>query len=229
MKEKLSSLTPSLDYKICEDCGCLMIKFCKCDQFDHFKCIKKWIKKYSKKENNMGKTLRYYYFNNFYRCEKCSTYLPLKFKLNIKEPFQCKLKDNDKKLLYYNIGDDITFDLVKMDGPNDCDYIILESFEYIDKIKNSGVKKSIHIIKLTEKEDIKIGSGDQNDVVVDDSSVCKEHAIIKYSNGKLLLKNLSKIAGTLVFIPKFEINISEKKMLLQINGVFLEAQVIINH
>jgi len=67
----------------------------------------------------------------------------------------------------------------------------------------------------------------QNDVIVDDSSVCKEHAIIKYNNGKLLLKNLSKRAGTLVFIPKFKINISEKKVLLQIDKLSLEAQVII--
>lgn len=45
MKKQLSSLNPpSLDFKKCEDCGCLLIKFCKCDQFDHFKCIKNWIK-----------------------------------------------------------------------------------------------------------------------------------------------------------------------------------------
>ena len=232
MKEKLSSLNPPiLDCKKCEDCGCLLIKFCKCEQFDHFKEYKEWIKKHISKNENIGKIVRNYYFSNLYKCDKCNTCVPLKFKLNIKEPFQCKLNDNDEELLNYNIGDDITFDFIKINKPNDSDYLILESIEYEDS-KNSGVKKSIHVIKLTG-EDIKIGRKDsqnQNDVIdviVDDSSVCKEHAIIKYNNGRLLLKNLSKKAGTLVFIPKFKINISEKKVLLQIDKVSLEAQVII--
>ena len=102
----------------------------------------------------------------------------------------------------------------------------MESFGYIDIKKKSPIQKSIHVIKLTG-EDIKIGKSDQNDVVVDDCSVCDEHAIIKYYNDKLLLKNLSKMAGTLVFIPKFKIKISEKKVFLQINKVALEAQEII--
>ena len=92
MKEKLSSLDPPyLDYKKCEYCGCLLVKFCKCDQFEHFSCIKNWIKENIKKIENIGKTFRYYHFKNIYKCEVCNTYLPLKFKLNIKEPFQCKL------------------------------------------------------------------------------------------------------------------------------------------
>ena len=226
MEEKLSSLNfPSLDCKKCEDCGCLLIKFCKCDQFDHFKEIKEWIKDHILKKKNIGKTFRYYYFNNFYKCGECNTCLPLKFKLNIKKPFQCKLSDNDEEILNYNIGDDITLDFKKINKPNYCDYLILESFENIDKSENSGIKKSIHVIKLIG-EDIKIGKDPQNDVIVDDSSACKEHAIIKYDNGKLLLKNLSNVAGTLVFIPKFKINISEKKVLLQIDNISLEAQVI---
>ena len=233
MKKKLSSLNPPiLDCTKCEYCGCLLIKFCKCDQFDHFKEIKNWTKEHIVKKKNIGKTFRYYHFNDLYKCDKCNTWLPLKFKLNIKEPFQCKLNDNDEEFLNYNIGDDITFDFIKINKPNDSDYLILESIEYEDKFKKSSVKKSIHVIKLTG-EDIKIGRKDfkdQNDaidVLVDDSSVCKEHAIIKYDNGKLLLKNLSRVAGTLVFIPKFKINISEKKVLLQIDKVSLEAQVII--
>ena len=226
MKKQLSSLNPpSLDFKKCEDCGCLLIKFCKCDQFDHFKCIKNWIKGKLNKKNieNIGNTFRYYHFNNIDRCEECNTYnVPLKFKLNIKEPFQRKLNFNDKELLNYKIGSDIPLYFKKIKKPNNCDYLILESIEYEE---NSCIKKSIHIIKLTG-EDIKIGQDTKNDIVVDDSSVCKVHAIIKYDNGKLLLKNLSKKAGTLVFIPKFKINISEKKVLLQIDNISLEAQVI---
>ena len=103
MKEKLSSLDPPcLDCKKCEYCGCLLVKFCKCEQFEHFKCIKNWIKDRISKKENIGKTFRYYHFKNIYKCEVCNTYVPLKFKLNIKEPFQCKLNDNDEEYLNFN-------------------------------------------------------------------------------------------------------------------------------
>ena len=152
MKEKLSSLNPPiLDYKKCEDCGCLLIKFCKCDQFEHYKEIKNWIKEHIVKKKNIGKTFRYYHFNDIYKCDECNTWLPIEFKLKIKEPFQSKLNDNDEAFLDYNIGKDITLDFIKINKPNDSDYLILESIEYNNKSKNSGVKKSIHVIKLTEE------------------------------------------------------------------------------
>jgi len=136
MKKKLSSLNPPiLDCTKCEYCGCLLIKCCKCDQFDHFKEYKKWTEKYIPKKENIGKIVRNYYFSKLYKCDKCNTCVPLKFKLNIKEPFQCKLNDNDEEFLNYNIGDDITFDFIKINKPNDSDYLILESFEYEDSEK----------------------------------------------------------------------------------------------
>lgn len=68
-------------------------------------------------KKNIGKAFRYYHFEELKRYEECNICVPLKFKLNIKEPFQYKLNDNEEELLNYNIGDDITLD---------SDYIILE-------------------------------------------------------------------------------------------------------
>jgi len=221
-KEFLSLNPPVLDCKKCEDCGCLMVKICECHQFEHFKCIKKYINENLIIRENSKKAFRYY----IYKCEECNTCVPLKFKLDIKESFEAKLNNDDKEPLKFNKDEDKLLYFIEINKPNDCDYLLLESFEYVD-CQNSRAKKSIHIIKLTEEEDIKIGSDKQNDVIVDHSFVCPKHAIIKYHNGKLLLKNLSKTYGTSVFIPKFEINITQKKISLQIDKIFLEAQVII--
>ena len=85
--------------------------------------------------------------------------------------------------------------------PEDSNYMILESLEtdgYYDSDKN---KKFIHVIRLTKNE-INIGRDNNNDVIIKHSSVCLNHAVIKYINGKILLKNKSRNAGTLVLIQK---------------------------
>ena len=196
LKQIYSSLNPPcLDYKKCECCGCLMIKFCKCQEFNHFKCIKNWIIKERKLNDISKETVQNYYFR-IYKCREklerdnnsiensnmsskneCNTYLPLKFKLNTKEPIEFKLNDDDEKPLKYKVGDIIDFYEIKK--PENSEYFILESIDNDDSSSNSDVIKSIHVIKLTG-EDIKIGRCSQNDVIVDDSSVCKKHAIIKY-------------------------------------------------
>ena len=165
--------------KICGTSNCSednpLIKFCLCNYL-HFECIKKEIIIYNRKEKENVKN---YYVNNL-KCKSCDFIFPLRFKLG-----------------------ETKYELIKIDIPseNDCDFIILES---IEKKFFYGNMKLIHVIKFNDQKNIiKIGRNEKiNDVVICDPSISREHAKLIYdkNDGKILIKNLSKKYGTLVFL-----------------------------
>ena len=114
------------------------------------------------------------------------------------------------------------YELVDLAMPSECDYIILESLDYI---KDNANKKTIHIANLNEGE-IHIGRNDANDIIDTDITVSRNHAILKYNkdNGKLILENLSIKFGTLILI-KGNIKMKEKKIYLQVGKSFIVANV----
>jgi pSer/pThr/pTyr-binding forkhead associated (FHA) protein len=61
----------------------------------------------------------------------------------------------------------------------------------------------VHIIKPNQTKDtFKMGRGHESDLRINDISVSRCHALIKFKNGKFLLEdNLSKF-GTLVLVKK---------------------------
>ena len=209
-----------------------MIKFYEYDEFEHFNCIKDWINdRIITRENEIVNS---YYFNIFQckeyisrkcneeKCEKekccikCNTYYPLYFKLDQNG----NPSEEEKK------GQKEYFEFYEIKKPEKCDYLILESLPHLDKISNSPkIEKDIHIIQLTV-EDINIGSGKNNDVIIHDMSVCEMHSVIKYDKGKLLLKNKSKRAGTLALIKDKGIVLSEKVKYLQVDKAFISARII---
>jgi hypothetical protein len=94
-----------------------MIRFCECNEFEHFNCIKDWINdRYITKENEIVNS---YYFNIFQckeyisrkcneeKCEKekccikCNTYYPLYFKLDRNENPSKYEKKNKKNILNF--------------------------------------------------------------------------------------------------------------------------------
>ena len=96
-------------HKYCEFCKGLMVVLCKCNEFEHFNCIKDWINdRIITRENEIVNS---YYFNIFkckeyisrkcneekcekdYCCQKCNTYYPLYFKLDQNE----NLSEEEKK------------------------------------------------------------------------------------------------------------------------------------
>ena len=143
-------------------------------------------------------------------CVRCNTFYPLRFK------YKEEKEGKEKSINFFEIP-----------RPNKS-YMILESFETNDETKNiARYTKYIHVIQLTN-DDINIGRGSHNDVIIDHSSVCKEHAVIRYNkeNGKILLKNKSKKAGTLVLIKEKAVILSEKEVHLQINKTFIQAKTM---
>ena len=73
-------------------------------------------------------------------------------------------------------GKEKTFDLIDITRP-DNNYIVLES---LNQMKENCKIKSIHIISLTD-DPITIGRGHESDVRINDISVSRSHASLKYN------------------------------------------------
>jgi len=114
------------------------------------------------------------YFWKTFECEICKTAYPLMIKSNGKN-----------------------FHLVNYERPA-TSYLVLES---LNQEKNTS--RIVHIIKPgTENHVFKMGRGHESDLRINDISVSRLHAMIKFKNGKFLLEdNVSKF-GTLVLINK---------------------------
>ena len=83
--------------------------------------------------------------------------------------------------------------------------------------------KSIHVIQLNGDE-LTIGRGHESDVRINDISVSRKHAVLKYNvdEGTLLLRDLKSKFGTLILIKK-PLLIKEKKIHLQIGRTYIEG------
>ena len=99
-------------------------------------------------------------------------------------------------------------------------------FESLNQVKENCNIKSIHVIQLTG-DVIKIGRGHESDVRINDISVSRVHALLKYDNvtGRLLIRNLKSKFGTLVLLKK-PLIIKDKKIDLQVGRTFIEAVLI---
>lgn len=115
-----------------------------------------------------------------FECEICKTRYPYVFKANDRE---------------YHIVD-------MKEIPQNTPYMILES---LDHDKNSS--RIIHTILLgNEKNTFKMGRGHDSDLRVNDISVSRCHAIIKYIDSKYYLEdNLSKFGSLVLLRDKIEI------------------------
>ena len=178
-----------------------LVHLCNCNgglRFSHFECIKKWMETKLITKENDKKTVKSYNIKSF-NCEICKTPYPFKFKLN---------------------GVEKPFELIDLAKPLDCDYIILES---LNQMKENCNIKSIHVIQLTGDE-LTIGRGHESDVRINDISVSRSHAKLKYNptEGTLLLRDLKSKFGTLILIKK-PLKIKERKIHLQIGRTYIEA------
>ena len=195
------------DEKICKICydglneeNNPLVHLCKCNgglRFSHFECIKKWMQmKLVIKQNEKGSVFSYNIKS--FNCEICKTPYPFKFIIN-----------RTKKI----------FELIDLQKPQNCNYIILES---LNQMKDNCNIKSIHIIKL--ENDVILGRGHESDVRINDISVSRAHAKLSYNaeDGTLLIRDLKSKFGTLILIKK-PLVIKQKKIHLQIGRTYFEA------
>lgn len=245
VRKKFCDFLPTLQsVNKCESCGELMVRLCECQEYIHVNELKKWMNDRFRKE--YGKKFSDNYYFQIYRCNAilnedshnsnnpitCNTDYPLNFKYSIKdlnddENDNSEIKEIDNDKSGENMEEKI-FNFVDIPIPNDKDYLILESFP--EKETNSNkIPKSIHVVEITDEEDITIGRSHNNKIVLEDKMVSKFHAIIKYDkkSGNLIIKNLSKHAGTLALVHPNDdfLKLSSKPIFFQANKSFFEAKV----
>jgi hypothetical protein len=147
--------------------------FCKClapGGYVHIGCLKMWMSQQRNEKDGQGNFTSYYWKK--FKCEVCLHKYPLLLKSG--------------KLTYS------TVEYSKPDG----DYLVLESLE-----QEKNESRIIHVIKPSDTKDVfKLGRGHEADLRINDISVSRCHAFIKFKKNKFLLEdNMSKF-GTLVLV-----------------------------
>lgn len=177
-----------------------LVCLCLCKDFTHYECLKYYLKTKLEIRENDKNTVKTYNCHKF-NCEVCLMPYPLRFRI----PEQDKI-----------------YELIDLNMPSELNYIVLESLDYI---KDKANIKTIHIVKLADEE-YRVGRYESNDIVDNDISVSRNHAILKYDKekGKLYIKNLSEKFGTLVLI-KGNIKMDKNKQInFQVGRSYVSAR-----
>ena len=88
------------------------------------------------------------------------------------------------------------YDLVSVPKP-EGEYITLEAVQ-----RPHDSPQTIHLIPLQNKNNVRLGRGHDSDVRISDISVSRNHALIRYDQGKLFLEDNESKFGTLVQVRK---------------------------
>jgi len=182
-----------------------LISICKCkDKFVHYLCLKQYLQTKIKIRENFKGTVSTYCCNKF-NCDMCLTPYPTRFKIS----------EFNKE-----------YELIDLNLPEELDYMILESLDFVKEKddKKENIKR-IHVIQLKDGE-IYIGRNGMNDVIDEDLTVSRNHAILRYNRaeGEVVLENRSETYGTLVLI-KGNIKMKKKNINLQIGNSFITANL----
>jgi hypothetical protein len=178
-----------------------LINICKCkNKFVHYSCLKQYLQTKIKIKENCKHTVSTYCCNKF-NCDICLTSYPTRFKIS-------ELKKE--------------YELIDLNLPEGFNYMILESLDYI---KDNDNIKRIHVVQLIDDE-IYIGRNGSNDIIDEDLTVSRYHAVLKYnhSEGEVILENRSGTYGTLVLI-KGNIKMNDKNLNLQIGDSFITVNL----
>ena len=183
-----------------------LICLCDCPSFIHFECLKMYLNSNSKSNSNLiltknlKKTVTTYTWKIF-NCEMC--FKPYKLRFRIPE--------------FNKI-----YELIDLNLPEKLDYICLESLDYI---KDKNNIKTLHIVQLKDQE-INIGRNNYNDIIDNDISVSRDHAVLKYNknNKSLILENKNGRYGTLVLV-RGNIKINKEKTYFQILNTHISMEL----
>ena len=176
-----------------------LICLCNCHNFIHYECVKVLLNSKIIVTENLKKTVTTYTCLKF-NCERCL------------KPYQLRFRIPEI---------DRTYELIDLNLPEKRDYICLESLNYI---KDNNIK-IVHIVQLIDDE-INIGRKNSNDIIDNDLSVSREHAILKYNkyNQSLFLENKNGRYGTLVLV-RGSIKVSKEKTYFQILNTHISMEL----
>ena len=197
-----------------------LLKFCECNKYRHFKCMKKKFKEILIKDENNNGCIRYYIKTN---CFYCNKFIPLSF----------YIKENKD----YNL-----YELIDIPKDNNQEYLILETVDFLNE--QEDYIKYIYYIKLREKakdkniDTILIGSNRRKDkceyqynklIEIGESSVSNHHALLDYDieEKNLTIRNISNTHNTLVLQNKFVFEKNKNnKLLMELGNIQIESHLI---
>lgn len=177
------------------------INLCKCNnKFVHYLCLKEYLRTKIIIHENYRHTVFTYICKKF-NCDACLAPYPTRFKI-----------EELNKIFY----------LIDLNLPEEFDYMILESLDYI---KDRDNIKKIHVIQLLDDE-IYIGRNSRNDIIEDNLTVSRNHAVLRYNKyrGEVILENKSQTYGTLVLV-KGNIKMKNEEINLQIGNSLISARI----
>ena len=177
------------------------INLCKCrNKFIHYLCLKEYLRTKLIIYENFKQTVFTYICKKF-NCDVCLTPYPTRF----------RIKELNR-----------IYELIDLNLPEEFDYMILESLDYI---KDKDNIKKIHVIKLIDEE-INIGRNKLNDIIEDNLTVSRNHAVLRYNKnqGEVILENNSNTYGTLVLV-KGNIKMMDKVINLQMGNSVISARI----
>ena len=177
-----------------------LICLCNCHSYIHYECLKKHLLSKITVIENFKKTVTTYICQKF-NCDSCL------------KPYHSRFRIPEFDKIYELI--DLTF-------PEKSDYICLESLNYI---RNNENIKILYIVQLIDQE-ITIGRQDYNDIIDNDTSISREHAVLRYNknNGNLFLEDRNGKYGTLVLV-RGNIKIKEEKTFIQIGNTYISIEL----
>ena len=180
------------------------LKLCKCKSLIHYKCLKSFLKKHIEISENLSSTVTTYKCDKF-NCEVCQEIYPVKFKIK------------------YGEIDNKEYSLIDVIEPAETNFIILESLPFIEQNNN---KKKIFVIKLINEKEITIGRNSQNDIIDDEMTVSREHAILKYDTetGNVNIINKGTFGTQVLIKNNIRLNI-DKKISIQVGKTYINAEV----
>jgi hypothetical protein len=153
----------------------------------HINCMRHWLNtKKSVKEYNGGTCI--FYTWKIVSCELC------------KQPYPHTIHFKDKSVW-----------ILEYEEPQNEPFIMLES--YPKEGSKNETQKSIYVCKTRNKNNLKMGRGESNDLRVNDISISRKHSEINIKDGQLYIKDVSSKFGTLLLVKSPEdINKSIKEV-----------------
>ena len=159
---------------------------CKCTgtmKFIHLICLKSWLnQKLSATDNPQ---LKSYYWKTF-ECEICKTIYPCKIDIIL--------------VCIEHLG--AKYPLADVEVPSTGNFILLESL-----IQEKNTSRIVNVVVPNETNNVfKLGRGHESDIRINDISVSRFHAQLKFSEEGFYIEDNNSKFGTLAWIPNIEIN-----------------------
>jgi hypothetical protein len=140
--------------------------------FIHYECLKSWLN--SKVQKKEYDYLTSLYWKTF-ECEICKTAYPYLFKV-----------------------DRAVYKLVEIQSPKSGHFLVMESLPL-----EKNTSRTIHVLNFCpEKLSFSMGRGHESEVRVNDISVSRCHAIIKYKPDGIFVEDNRSKFGTLVLLKE---------------------------